>query len=271
MELTGNDLKVMITECVQRILEYHGAIDDTLEKLAELILARLKDENKFTLTPEEINAYYPYSVVSTPLNVQRVSLGKAIAVYSPATNTLKVSPITQLFKNEYLVSVIMHELTHFVNNTESDEAFLRHKYPNFGDNTNETIVKEITYLFDFSEMSARISQFKWFLKARQKNGHIPVTNLSGFEETLHLSKMRNLIEAVKNDVFPESEEEPLSIVELLLYRRAFHKTATDGRDRELALSENDFEKTKEAIVKKMTRAYRVYYSKVAKIFYDEMN
>ena len=36
MKLGANDLKMMITECVQRILEYHGAIDDSFEKLAEI-------------------------------------------------------------------------------------------------------------------------------------------------------------------------------------------------------------------------------------------
>ena len=51
MELGTNDLKMMITECVQRILEYHGAIDDSFEKLAEIILKKLKTEKKFTLTP----------------------------------------------------------------------------------------------------------------------------------------------------------------------------------------------------------------------------
>ena len=271
MKLGANDLKMIVTECVQRILEYHGAIDDSFEKLAEIILKRLKTEKNFTLSPEEINTYYPYSVITRPLNVQRVPLVKAIAAYNPTTDTLKVSPITQLYKNEYFISVIIHELTHFVNNTESDDVFLRHNYPDFGNDTNEETAKKIAYLFDFSEMTARVSQFKWTLKARKKNGYRPLHKLSAFEDTTYLSEMRNLIEAVKADVFPDSEEEPLSLVELLLYRRAFHKTAMDGRDRELNMSKNDYEKTKAAIVRKMTKAYRDYYSKIAKIFYDEMD
>ena len=271
MKIGANDLKMMITECVQRILEYHGAIDDSFEKLAEIILKKLKTEKKFTLTPEEINVYYPYSVIKKPLNVQCIHLDKAIAAYNPDTNTLKVSPITQLYKNEYFISVIIHELTHFVNNTESDDVFLRHNYPDFGNDTNEETAKKIAYLFDFSEMAARVSQFKWALKARKENGYKPVYKLSAFDYITRLSEMRGLIEAINADVFPESEDEPLSLVELLLYRRAFHKTAMDGQDRELNISENDFEKTKAAIVRKMTKAYRDYYTKIAKTFYDETN
>lgn len=49
MTLTGKDIKKIINECVQRILEYHGAIDDRLMGLAELIIKRVKSgEDKTT-------------------------------------------------------------------------------------------------------------------------------------------------------------------------------------------------------------------------------
>ena len=269
MKLCATDLRRMITECVQRILEYHGAIDDSLKELAENILSRLKREENFTLTPEEVNAHYPYSKITKPLNVQRMFLDKAVASYNPGTNTLKVSPLTQLYRDEYLLEILIHELTHFVNDNESDGCFKRHKYPKFDNDENETIVKKIDYLFDFSEMSARISQFKWRIRARMQN-RLPIDKLKYFEDVTRLTEMRDLIDLVTNDIMPESEEEPLSIIELLLYRRAFHKTSLDGKDRELNMSQGDFEKTKQAIVKKMTKAYKEYFSKISKILYDEM-
>ena len=268
MELNRTDIKMMIEECVKRILEVHGAIDDSLKELAMIILDRLKTEKSFTLSQEEINRHYPYSIISKPLNVIRCSLDKATASYNPTSNTLKVSPITQIFKNEYLLEVLMHELTHFVNNTESDEGFLRHNYPKFDNEENEKIVKLITYLFDPSEMSARVSQFKWNIRAKKQNKY-PTKKLENFENVTRLHEMRDLIKAVENDVFPESDEESLSIVELLLYRRAFHKTSADGKDRELNLNGADFEKTKEAIVKKLKVAYKSYFTKISKIYYDE--
>ena len=71
MKLGANDLKIMITECVQRILlEYHGAIDDRLKGLAELIIKRVKSgEDKFTLKRNELEQYYPYKNVPESLNV----------------------------------------------------------------------------------------------------------------------------------------------------------------------------------------------------------
>ena len=269
MELSRTDMKMMIEECVKRILEVHGAIDDSLRELAMIILDRLKTEKSFTLSREEINHHYPYSIISKPLNVIRCSLDKATASYNPTSNTLKVSPITQIFKNEYLLEVLMHELTHFVNNTESDEGFLRHGYPRFGNEENEEIVKQIAYLFDLSEMSARITQFKWYIRAKKQSNH-PSLKLESYENVTRLGEMRDLIKAVENDSFPESEEESLSIIELLLYRRAFHKTNLDGKDRELNASKTDFEKAKKAIVKKLKMAYKSYFTKISKIYYDEI-
>ena len=64
MELGVNDLKMMVTECVQRILEYHGAIDDKLKGLAELIIKRVKSgEDKFTLKRNELEQYYPFDIL----------------------------------------------------------------------------------------------------------------------------------------------------------------------------------------------------------------
>lgn len=59
MELGTNDLKMMITECVQRILEYHGAIDDSLEKLADVIINTF-EHGGGTIDPETINSINPY-------------------------------------------------------------------------------------------------------------------------------------------------------------------------------------------------------------------
>ena len=61
MELSRTDIKMMIEECVNRILEVHGALDEKLEGLAEVIIGRVKSgEDKFTLSREEIEQYYPY-------------------------------------------------------------------------------------------------------------------------------------------------------------------------------------------------------------------
>ena len=82
--------------------------------------------------------------------------------------------------------------------------------------------------------------------------------------------MHELIDDVKNDTQP-SDDQPLSIVELLLQARGHRKMQIDGRERMLNPSPEDFEKAKEAIVKKLTKAYDDFYQKLSKIYYDKVS
>ena len=267
MKLGTNELKMMITECVQRILEYHGAIDDRLMGLAELIIKRVKSgEDKFTLKRNELEQYYPYKNVPESLNVSVQFLKPgAEAAYSQTTNTIKVSPsVRYLSTNEYFTEVLMHELTHFVNNNEGGEN-LKKWYPeDLGSNGPGIVAKKIEYLFDPSEMQARATQFKWRLKNSRGE-----RKFSDFNNVTGLKTMKTLIDIVENDVQPESDSEPLSVVELLMYQRGNKKSQLDGRTRFLNPSPKDFEKAKKAIVKKLKMAYNVFFKKVSKIFYDE--
>lgn len=163
MKLGANDLKIIITECVRCILEYHGAIDDRLKGLAELIIKRVKSgEDNFTLKRNELEQYYPYKNAPESLNVSVQFLKPgAEAAYSQTTNTIKVSPgVRYLSTNEYFTEILMHELTHFVNNNESSKN-LKKWYPeDLGSNGPGIVAKKIEYLFDPSEMQARATQFK---------------------------------------------------------------------------------------------------------------
>ena len=61
MVLNENEIAIMVKECVGRILEAHGAIDDRIKGLAESIIKRLRaGEKNFTIPKEELMKYYPY-------------------------------------------------------------------------------------------------------------------------------------------------------------------------------------------------------------------
>jgi hypothetical protein len=129
------------------------------------------------------------------------------------------------------------------------------------------IAKRILYLFDKGEMNARATEFKWELKRQKVRRE---SNLDRYDDITRLSAMRKMIDAVKNDTQP-SDDQPLSVVELLLQSRGHRKMQIYGNERYLNPSETDFEKAKMAIVKKLTRAYNEYYQKLSKIYYDEVS
>ena len=267
MRLNETEIRLMVEECVKRILEVHGALDEKLEGLAELIIKRVKSgEDKFALSQEEIEQYYPYKHVPGSLNVSVQFLKPgAEASYSMTTNTIKISPgVRYLSTDEHFMEVLMHELTHFVNNNESDGSLSKWVPIDHEPDGPGIIAKKIEYLFDPSEMQARVTQFKIRLKNSKER-----KKLSEFNDITGLGTMERLIGIVENEKQP-TDEEPLSVVELLLCQRGNKKSQLDGRTRFLNPSAEDFYKAKKAIVKKLKMAYKSFFAKISKIYYDEM-
>ena len=283
MRLTGNDIKKIVNECVARVLEARGALDDKLRGLAELIVGRVKSgEDEFVLSEKELAQYYPYKNIPASLNVLVEDMYSQYtghkASYSRLTNTITLDSTYVAFlrsgryTKEYepiLTEIVMHELTHLVNHYESGDNERIDSIPrpmNFERTAPSKIVKRILYLFDKGEMNARATEFKWELKLKMARRE---SSLARYDSVTHLSSMRKMIDAVKNDTQP-SDDQPLSIVELLLQSRGHRKMQIDGKERMLNPSPEDFEKAKEAIVKKLTRAYNEFYQKLCKIYYDEV-
>lgn len=270
MKLNREDIKSLIKECVQRILEVHGAIDDSLSGIADIIIERIKNgETKFTLTKDEISQFYPYKNCPERLPVLvKKELGVGIpAKYSPETRTIFVSPDIILFPKDSVVEVIMHELTHWVNDVESNGGLSRGRITVMQEGEKERMVKAILYLFDPSEMQARVSQFKWALKRKAPK--------YSYEAITHLKYMSKLISLVENETYEEYEnsygesESYGTIVEGLLSERAYYKSSIDGKDRyNNFMSENEFNAAKESILKSLTKKYKKFESSIDKITFD---
>ena len=284
MILTGTDIRNIVNECVTRIMEARGALNNCLSGLADLIISRFKaGEESFTLTKEEIAQYYPYKHVPDFLNVkiQDFMSSNIKGSYGPVTNTLRISKSLVFFMLDYyynkeyepqVKTVLMHELTHFVNHFESQENTDTMARPLKMDRTDKSkIAKDILYFFDKKEINARVTEFKWDLKRnsiQKPDGSI--SKLSDYDNTTHLKYMYKLIKLVEDDAQP-GDDKPLSVVELLLLSRGNRKRQIDGRERMLNPTPEDFENAKKAIVKKLTRAYNEFYQKLAKIYYDEVS
>ena len=280
MRLTESDIKKLINECLSRLLEARGAIDDKMKGLAWLIIRRLEGgEKKFVISRDELAKYYPYEHMPDSLNVAVVDLyfeytGNKGA-YSIETNTIKIDEhyiyfledqrYAKRIKHE-LLDVLMHELTHFVNHCEAQEDVDKLPRPmKMSSDEPSKIAKRILYLFDKGEMNARVTEFKWEIHGSYKIG-----KLSSYDKITRLSSMRKLIDVVENDTQP-SDNQPLSVVEVLLQSRGHRKMQIHGNERYLNPSESDFEKAKKAIVKKLTKAYNDFYQKLSKIYYDEIS
>ena len=130
MKLGMNDLKIMITECVQRILEYHHAIDSSLERLAEIVIS-VAEQGGGIISTDQIAKINPY-FKGRDLNVTIENGTRDVASYEHKTNTLYVSNSSSFYRNGRLKEAIMHELSHYVDSnlrTKPDFTNKKRNYP----------------------------------------------------------------------------------------------------------------------------------------------
>lgn len=270
MKLNREDIKSLIKECVQRILEVHGAIDDKLAGIADIIIERMKNgEPKFILTKNEISQFYPYKNCpdNIPVSKERLNVG-VVASYSPTERALKVSPSSfRLYSDAFIKSALMHELTHLVNDYESSGGLSRGGHSVTSNTEKEIFVYQILYLFDNSEMQARISQLKWAIKSGEiKTSYEPVTKLN---------KMLSLINEVDKETYLEyyetfgESDDFGTIIEGLLSERAYYKYKIDGKEHLIHfLTEKEFGTAKASILKTLRKKYAKFKAKIGKIIYD---
>lgn len=262
-----------IREIVQRVIsEVHGAIDDKLLGLCNLILKRLKQgEENFSIDKQTLSRYYPYKNCPNSLNVSLEDIpqnNSAYMAYSRATNTLKISPVVFCFANSRIIAWLMHELTHFVNSTEETNKTNADNFQFDVTTDNRQDARDIIYLFDPTEMQARASQFK------QEVTNKPGFPLKSFNDTTKLNEMYQLINKVKKDAFLGQDAPDFSIIDLLLAQRAYQRSFIDkdGRERYLNISTSqEHEKAKAAIVKKLQKRYNKFFTVISKIYYDSIS
>lgn len=259
----------MVSESVKEILsEIRGAIDDKIKNIAEIIIKRLKNgEKKFLLTKNEIKQFYPYKNCPNFLNVSVEPIRSGIpSSYNYKTNTLRISPSISMFDDMYIVEILMHELTHFVNCFEKKNVYGGNVITT-AETEKERTLQEILYLFNYSEMQARATQYKWALKNSWKG--------RDYEEVTRIERMNYLINEINNETYKEYEatfgvtDAFGTIVEGLLAERAYQQFQKYGIDRwQNFLSKDEFEHAKKAIINSLSKKYKKFKETIDKIYFD---
>ena len=200
MKLVVNDLKIIITECVQRILEYHHVINQSLESLAEMVLS-IAEKGGGVIPANEVAKFNPY-FDGADLNVAIENETGNVASYEHKTNTLYVPNSSSFYRNGRLKEVIMHELSHYIdNNLRTKPDFANKRY--YDDAEAADLANDILYYFKPTEMQARLTQYKYFLEKYPFYARKPLT-FKASENVLHLEYMQDLIEKIENEKFEDS-------------------------------------------------------------------
>lgn len=262
------DIKQMVSECVKKILsEYHNAIDEKIEWIAILILNRLKNgETNFKISKSIIEKYYPYSHPET-LYVSIDRLYGKLAAYSPNKKLLKINELFLGLPDDKLLEVLMHELTHWVNDVESSGKISKGRNTASRNTEKERLIYEIIYLFDSSEIQARATQLKYSIKSHELNNF-------NLEQITHVGRMLFLINEIKKETYLEysnsfGQDNFGTIVEGLLSQRAYYKWSIDGKERfSNLISENEFNAAKSSILKRLTKKLNKFKNSINKILND---
>lgn len=258
----------MITECVQRILEYHHAIDDSLEKLADVIIDKFQ-KGGGNIDADIVNSINPYFKSVKPL-VVIPSYENYIASYDREANEIEINAGRYISPSK-MKEAIMHELSHFVDlnmrTKPSDPAF---KLSDYGEtDTMARIASDIIYFFSPTEIQARLTQFKQFLKNSPAQSRERLTEPFN-EKCLRLSYMEDLLKIFGDCRYGCKSED---IVQIVAYSTSFSRIRRKGGDVENAawgesMSEREFNEQKEKIGRILEKRLRNMWQKASKIKFD---
>lgn len=271
MKLGANDLEIMITECVQRILEHHHAIDDSLEQLASLIIDKFKGGGG-NIDPEAINAVNPYFKVTTPLKIIPVRGVNYVASYSKNNNEIEINSDRNILLPK-MKENIMHELSHFVDlnlrTKPRDPAFRLSEYGEVDAMAN--IADDIIYLFSPTEIQARLTQFKQLLKRIPGQSRKDLTEYFN-EKCLRLTRMKELLEIFNDCRYGYKSDE---IVQMVAYSTSYSRIIRKGGNIDNAawgenMSEEEFIIQKKKIGRVLEKRLRNMWQKASKLKFDAL-
>lgn len=158
IRLSEKQIKEMITKCVKEYLkESLGAVTNGLIQLSQKIISDIKDgEITIKYKPEQLNKYQNYYIAQKPLIIQLVSRFEndktiCLQVTKDYADIIYVNDRLLLAKKSP-ESIIIHELTHIVNRNMSNDRLLAPEHPN-------QEIQKMLYLFQDTELQARLSQF----------------------------------------------------------------------------------------------------------------
>lgn len=253
--ITEEQLEILVGEDVSETM---SGIDDRMIELAKIILEigvnliRNRKEHTF-LAPSQVNKYQDYFNGSKPLEILCIydSDTLDVAKYDYVSNsiTLNFGPISHMDINSIIAS-IMHELTHMVNFSKGNETTLS-RYDINHNTPDADIINRYTYLFNPSEMQARLSQYYHYCKLYNKPIGLYTPQI---ENILCLSEMKKMVNNIDRNI-----DIPYNLYNLLRVRHG--KEILNPKDADTCTLEiNNF------IKKYYNYLYQKYLKKATKIF-----
>lgn len=275
MRLNETDIRMMVEECVKRILsEYHHSIDSSLEKLAELIIEKF-EEGGGEISPEEINAINPYFKTDEPLAVTPVDGDQVnfIASYSKRNNEIEINSDRRFHFGNRLKETVMHELSHFVDsNLRTKPNSMAQRFtPNGENDLPTTFTNEILYYFSPTEIQARLTQYKYFLERQPQMAERSIRDEYA-ENVLKLGYMQTLVEIVDGCEYGTNSED---IIQMLGNAASATRVTKRGGDYDQSaylngMSFNEFSTQQQKISRILKKRLKSMTQKALKIKYDAM-
>lgn len=253
--ITEEQLEMLIGEDIS---EKMSGIDDRMVDLAKIILnigvqLYQRKQSNALLPASQINKYQNYFNNNKPLNISYIYndniLDVAIYNYASNTITLNFGLISHMDINSIIAS-IMHELTHMVNFNKGNETTLS-RYDINNKTPDADIINRYTYLFNPSEMQARLSQYYHYCKLYNNPVGLYTPQV---ENILCLLEMKRMVNNVDQNI-----DIPYNLYNLLRIRHG--KEILKSKDADTCTLEiNNF------IKKYYNYLYQKYLKKATKIF-----
>ena len=278
MEFTLDDIRQMVSECLERLYEYHHAPDESISALADAVIEKVKHGGGVISrrTMNKINPYFkenrPLKVIVVKSGFNTLLHGKVNASYNQDDNTIEIVKNNVNLENMGRVKeLIMHELSHFVDKNLGNKF---NKIIQFNGIQDKYVVfaNNFKYLFDPSEIQARLSEYHQHLK------EVPEDALEdALEETLNkilfLKQMEGYLKKVKNIDFYSENSEAIYRISKLNYAERIARRDNGPQNINMDnkngfVSIEQFEDMKNNIVRKAEKRLRSMKNKAYKIKYD---
>ena len=276
MVLTEQDIRSIVAEV---ITEVRHVISDSLEKLAKRVIS-LAYKGGGKIKASYVNKLNPYFRTDKDLRVVvEFPHDDILATFYKDESKIEITTKALISYNKNLLSTVMHELSHYIDQTKRTK-----EATDICVNNSDGLKDRCTYLFNPSEMQARLVEYATQLK-QDKN----LVNLTVEDDNtrLFITQMRKYLSLLRFAKFNPNTAREVKGKDVLEWVCSHGEIAKairrlDSRDVNTItknsiicnngfVNEADFLKRQQAVVKLYEKRLRNFTHKALKIKYDYIN
>jgi hypothetical protein len=276
MVLTEQDIRSIVAEV---ITEVRHVISDSLEKLAKRVI-KIAKIGGGKISAKYVNKVNPYFRTDKDLRVVvEPPHDDVLATFYKDESKIAVSSTALNYYGDILLSTVMHELSHYIDQTKRTK-----EATDICVNNSDGVKDRCTYLFNPSEMQARLVEYATQLK-KDKN----LINLKVEDDNtrLFITQMRKYLSLLRFAKFNPNTAREVKGKDVLEWVCAHGEVARAIRKLNTTdvstltknsiicnngfVNEADFLKRQQAVVKLYEKRLRNFTHKALKIKYDYIN